>query len=402
VAKEGELSGVGAIKYADGSAYAGQFADSKENGFGVKLYPDGRYTLGHFVNGKRHGRCTTFYQLTNDKVHFDGQYNQDEYASSTGSIRYDDGRVFTGNCSSMRGSTGRPDRTVVLTAFERATLTRIAANAKEFAHNTWPVADGRSTVRVLDASDVSRRSVRRFVRGVRLLRSLHSLTRVYSAAVTRGAACADDDYHASSFNPHDGMFGWHGTSKDAIPEICASGFDTARRSGQVHGPGEYFSQHYQVSMGYCEANCSQMVLAYVFKGPFTCHSDGFCVVCNNPPSHSGVSFCLPVAIVTFDRANVKPFAAPAGSVLRWQFLWEDDSGVWVPYADEPNALLCEAWNRFAAKGPRPYTVTLRTTRLNDLRPDSYTVDVEARTQVNDRTKFKRNIQVVAVPAIPAV
>eukprot|EP01064_Diplonema_japonicum_P038067 TRINITY_DN910_c0_g1_i3.p1 TRINITY_DN910_c0_g1~~TRINITY_DN910_c0_g1_i3.p1 ORF type:complete len:919 (+),score=285.69 TRINITY_DN910_c0_g1_i3:63-2819(+) len=49
--------------------------------------------------------------------------------------------------------------------------------------------------------------------------------------------------------------GFHGTAEDNVLSIAQNGFDPFRRSGQVHGAGEYFAKDPKVSVGYCRGGC---------------------------------------------------------------------------------------------------------------------------------------------------
>merc|ERR1712125_74577 len=49
-------------------------------------------------------------------------------------------------------------------------------------------------------------------------------------------------------------FAWHGTpTVDCLRSICWVGHDPSKRSGQAHGPGEYFSVDSNVSKGYASS-----------------------------------------------------------------------------------------------------------------------------------------------------
>ena len=94
------------------------------------------------------------------------------------------------------------------------------------------------------------------------------------------------------------LFAWHGTHSDqAIQSICHNGFDPTRRSGQVHGIGEYFGQSAEVSHSYAKST-SRMIVAQLLQVQQTSTHDNFCYVVNNPTDWS-MSFCLPVLVVTY-------------------------------------------------------------------------------------------------------
>lgn len=44
---------------------------------------------------------------------------------------------------------------------------------------------------------------------------------------------------------------FHGTPEANIDSICQNGYNAGLRSGQAHGPGEYFATTPDISFGYC-------------------------------------------------------------------------------------------------------------------------------------------------------
>ena len=99
-----------------------------------------------------------------------------------------------------------------------------------------------------------------------------------------------------------GFFAFHGTAPVAIKPICNEGFDPKRRSGQVHGPGEYFGVTSTVSHSYSVKDNKTgpylMIIAYLLNCPQLTTKAGFCHVVNNPTDWS-YAYNVPVVVVTY-------------------------------------------------------------------------------------------------------
>jgi hypothetical protein len=94
-------------------------------------------------------------------------------------------------------------------------------------------------------------------------------------------------------------WGWHGTDQSAIVPICCSGFDTARRSGQACGRGEYFSP--RQSAGYSHGfarGTNRMLVCLIIKSAITRNGDPHIVV-DNPLGAGADLFCMPIAILSY-------------------------------------------------------------------------------------------------------
>ena len=103
-----------------------------------------------------------------------------------------------------------------------------------------------------------------------------------------------------------GMYGWHGTgSREAVVAIAKDGLDVKRRSGQVHGPGEYFGIQATTSAGYDKIG--NMLLFWVINGPVTKTAGTYAYVVNNPSNEE--MHCVPVLTVTFK--DKPPVAFPS-------------------------------------------------------------------------------------------
>ncbi|KAL0216130.1 hypothetical protein P9112_008314 [Eukaryota sp. TZLM1-RC] len=100
-------------------------------------------------------------------------------------------------------------------------------------------------------------------------------------------------------------FAWHGTTATAVESIAYDGFDPKYRSGQVHGPGEYFgvAEEPEVSVGYSR-NCRYMFVAAILPldGVFK-EISGYCYVVNNPFDFES-TYCLPLLVLEMDHPKI--------------------------------------------------------------------------------------------------
>ena len=89
---------------------------------------------------------------------------------------------------------------------------------------------------------------------------------------------------------------FHGTPEQNVNAICQQGLDPKRRSGQAHGPGEYFAGagHSQISVAYCQGGKKMIVFAVlVDRSGLTCDKGSIVVV--NRPEHQ-----LPLFVLTLN------------------------------------------------------------------------------------------------------
>lgn len=223
-----------------------------------------------------------------------------------------------------------------------------------------------------------------------------------------------------------GLFAWHGTAADAVAPICHTGFDPNRRSGQAYGVGEYFGQSANVSHGYCRGS-SHMIVAYLLRGSHFSQHGNFCYVVNNPKTWN-LSFCVPVAVVTFGEGTPPIFQTPpppataagkhlqdeeavltsastplvqnqappsglAEAQFRWH--WQQDGGSMEPYTDDVNTLLEGLYDAHMHDGgPRSVVTSIR--RYLDDRPQAYRIEFGNGRQVNLATTYSRAIERRAV------
>jgi hypothetical protein len=105
------------------------------------------------------------------------------------------------------------------------------------------------------------------------------------------------------------QFAWHGTpSHQGLIGISSNNLDPGRRSGQLHGPGEYFSPSDVTSMGYAGSNGFLIPCALLKKAPYTSTSPH--LVVSNPTSGNPM-YCIPLGVILQSHQVAKgdPFAA---------------------------------------------------------------------------------------------
>ncbi|KAL0230976.1 hypothetical protein GEMRC1_010381 [Eukaryota sp. GEM-RC1] len=210
------------------------------------------------------------------------------------------------------------------------------------------------------------------------------------------------------------VFAWHGTKHRAVEPIAYEGFNPGFRRGQLHGPGEYFgqSQNPAVSVGYSDG-CRYMFVAAVlpFDGVFSTHGD-YCYVVNNPVDFES-TYCLPVLIlemqnnvphqpVSFKQLTPTPVDfenfSVAGNVQSntrltsvAQWYWKDDSG-FKPYKEEMSRRIESQYGKYQENQAGSSFVATEIVRLNDDKPQSYTIDFSSKQQTNNRTNYTRAIK----------
>lgn len=108
-----------------------------------------------------------------------------------------------------------------------------------------------------------------------------------------------------------GYFGWHGTATtDAVKAIAKTNLDTGRRSGQVHGPGEYFGIKPSTSASY--DGCNNMLLFWAIDAANITKVQGtYAYVVNNPSNDC--MYCIPVGIVTYGSGTPIDFPYVPGA-----------------------------------------------------------------------------------------
>ena len=81
------MTGVGLIKYVDGSFYNGNFLNGMKNGFGKFQFNDGESYTGMWFQNKRNGKAR--YEWNNGDV-FEGSFKNNKPLE--GKLKYSDGR----------------------------------------------------------------------------------------------------------------------------------------------------------------------------------------------------------------------------------------------------------------------------------------------------------------------
>lgn len=61
------------------------------------------------------------------------------------------------------------------------------------------------------------------------------------------------------------IMAFHGTQAANIDNICKNGYNTSLRTGQAHGPGEYFATTPDISLSYCRGNICTKILIQSIK-----------------------------------------------------------------------------------------------------------------------------------------
>jgi hypothetical protein len=222
-----------------------------------------------------------------------------------------------------------------------------------------------------------------------------------------------------------GFYCWHGTSEAAIGPICDEGFDPKRRSGQAHGPGEYFGVDANVSLGYARGS-KRLIIAYVLQGSFVKQVQNFCYVVNNPIDWK-TAYCVPLLVVSFGSTALappfiqpiqNPSTAPDDPSLYASFLnlsinetkilsemqycapyrwhWMDDTRRMIPYRDEINSLLEGYYDSWSHGGQNHLVTTPDIIRYVDDKPQKYEINYQLNQQKNLKTGYIREIQRIKV------
>jgi HrpA-like RNA helicase len=210
-----------------------------------------------------------------------------------------------------------------------------------------------------------------------------------------------------------GNFAFHGTSHNAIQSICQEGFDPKRRRGQVHGPGEYFGITATISHGYDKSDATysniwMMILTFILRCDRVLTHPNFCYIVNNPVDWSA-AFSLPVAVITYG-ANIQRFLRPLFSIdtssltserstdtnnawkspFRW--CWCKNNGEYEHYNDKTNIEFEKHFERWKIENGPSEIITSPIIRYIDDIPQTYSIDFEANSQTNTKTKNVRKIQ----------
>jgi hypothetical protein len=204
--------------------------------------------------------------------------------------------------------------------------------------------------------------------------------------------------------------------------------------------GEYFGVTASVSCGYSsDKRNSRMLLCCLLNVVERTRIPSFAYVVRNPTDWS-LSYCLPLAVVSFGNVTTAPrfahperklppppvafsgtgsagsaglaashdVAAPARSagfaasaqadlkqqvryVAPFRWYWSDDSKL-RPYADAFNQLIEQHYDAYRhAHGPSQFT-TPPIVRFVDDKPQPYHIDFKTMRQINPKTSFARAIQ----------
>ncbi|CAF4586410.1 unnamed protein product [Rotaria sp. Silwood2] len=267
----------------------------------------------------------------------------------------------------------------------REFLPQLFEAAKKFVQENWP-------------TDASMLPIDRIDENPNLEKQYKSLTRFYE-----GFKALNHDF------PPDlgkGFFTDHGTISSAILAISQSGFDPKRRTGQLHGPGEYFAMTASISHGYSQrANqqigSNQMIIAYLLRGTHVKTVQNFCYVIANPTDWK-YAFNLPVLIVIYGPKAAGQSSAFPSTITDYvddepswtaPFLWywHQDNGLFEPYNDSINVMLEKFYQQWKFHGGSSTIETPPLTRYVDDIPQTYRIDYKNNKQTNTKTSYTRTI-----------
>jgi hypothetical protein len=176
--------------------------------------------------------------------------------------------------------------------------------AQQFVDTRWAQSSLAQTKPVLVRSrclETGCAAYSKFMRGLRLAAQQQQQLQRPHTSFNRGAL---NNNASSNFMGAPVRFGFHGTSPDGVPAICCEGFDTTLRSGQIHGPGEYFASDPKLSESYARGE-AQMLLCVLIDGPWlkVPPAAPTMIVVDNPQASRDVSFCLPIGVLVYGDLN---------------------------------------------------------------------------------------------------
>ncbi len=87
---------------------------------------------------------------------------------------------------------------------------------------------------------------------------------------------------------------FHGTPESNIDSICTTGYDQKKRSGQAHGPGEYFATSPNTPLAYCKGGKKLLLNELLLGQNGTHHTTHGDIVVMKNPAHD-----LPRFVITF-------------------------------------------------------------------------------------------------------
>jgi hypothetical protein len=264
-------------------------------------------------------------------------------------------------------------------------LPQLFIAARKFVEDNWPIVAEMQPIGRIDKNpylEKRYKSLKCFYQGIKIL--------------------------GHSFPPDlsKGFFGYHGTTPQAIVSICENGFDPERRSGQVHGRGEYFGITAVVSHGYTQKSSQlcfrQMIITFILRCPQITKKENFCYVVDNPVDWK-YSFNLPVLVVTYGQmSNTQPLPFPNlipdyvdDDVSSWhapfRWHWCQDRGQYEPYNDTINRILERSYEQWKLHGGPSTIITPPFTSYFDNTSQIYQIDYKNNRQTNMNTSYQRAI-----------
>jgi hypothetical protein len=277
----------------------------------------------------------------------------------------------------------------------REFLPQLFKAARKFVEDNWPMDSQMQPIGRIDENPY-------------LIKQYKSLKRFYKGIETLG--------HPFPPDLAKGFFAYHGSAFQAILPICQNGFDPKRRSGQVHGRGEYFGVTANISHGYSQKGgsqqgFSQMIIAYLLRCTQITTKENFCYVVDNPIDWE-YAFNLPVLIVTYGQnAAIQPSPfpnqisayvddeSPWKAPFRWY--WRQDNGQFEPYNDKINEILEKFYEQWKLHGGSSTVVTPSLNRYIDDTPQTYKIDYQNNRQTNMKTSYQRVIDRRPIDNLPS-
>jgi hypothetical protein len=101
--------------------------------------------------------------------------------------------------------------------------------------------------------------------------------------------------------PEETRLAFHGTPATSVGVICCQGLDQGRRSGQVHGPGEYFGVDMDISEGYARG-AQMMIVSVVLRCPHL-RDHGSFLVLDSPAASRSVQLAMPIGVVVYGQID---------------------------------------------------------------------------------------------------
>jgi hypothetical protein len=173
---------------------------------------------------------------------------------------------------------------------------------------------------------------------------------------------------------------YHGTPSVGNAErIMCEGFDPNKRSGQSLGPGEYFADKLETSLGYA-AGTGAVVLCAVLNQPMSVSRKNNEYTIVNTPKDRSAAYALPLVALpcTAKTLGTRCGVCTNGDTFKQHAEFADDGGQWQRMG---------ARDSYAVSTSRPG----QPVAMNGF---AYVYDLTAMTQTNTKTSKVRSIRFV--------